>query len=103
MFLLPIIFNKLVLIVISSLVIGSATVYGGAKVNEYRDTQTILQEAKQLSFEGKYQEAIGKLVATENKWSPNSLKEEVKLAKEENKLLAESSENDILIYVYGKY
>ncbi len=98
MFLLPFILNKAVLIGLSLVVVGSTTVYGGIKASEYRDTQIILQEAKQLSSEGKYQEAIGKLTATGNKWSPNGTKEEIKREIEDNKLLAESSKN----YELGK-
>lgn len=98
MFLLPFLLNKAALIGLSLIVVGSATVYGGIKAGEYRDTQIILQEAKQLSSEGKYEEAIGKLTATENKWGPKGIKEEVKEAIEDNKNLIESAKN----YQLGK-
>lgn len=98
MFLLPFLLNKAVLISLSLIVVGSGTVFGGIKAGEYRDTQIILQEAQQLSYEGKYQEAIGKLTATEKKWGPKGIKEEVQREIEDNKLLAESSKN----YELGK-
>lgn len=98
MFLLPFLLNKAVLISLSLIVVGSGTVFGGIKAGEYRDTQIILQEAQQLSTEGKYQEAIGKLNTTENKWGPKGIKEEVKHEIEDNILLAESSKN----YELGK-
>src|SRR3989344_3460272 len=98
MFLLPFLLNKGIVIGLSLIVVGSGTVYGGIKAGEYRDTQIILQEAKQLSSEGKYQEAISKLSTAENKWSTKGVKEEVKHDIEDNKLLIESSKN----YVLGK-
>lgn len=93
MFLLPFLFNKAVLISLALIVVGSTTVYGGIKTVEYRDTQISLQEAKQLSLEGKYQEAINKLNTTENKWSTEGVKKEIKIAIEDNKYLIGSSNN----------
>lgn len=90
--------KKIIIILLLSTVMGSTIVYGGIRANDYRNNHRALQEAKQLSSEGKYQEAIGKLIVVENKWSPESLKKEIKLVIEENKLLAESSEN----YELGK-
>lgn len=98
MFLLSFLLNKAVLIGLSLVVVGSTTVYGGIKAVEYRDTQISLQEAKQLSSEGKYQEAINKLNTTKNKWSTSETKEEVKQVIEDNKNLIESTKN----YQLGK-
>lgn len=98
MFLLPFLLNKAVLISLSLIVVGSTTVYGGIKAVEYRDTQISLQEAKQLSSEGKYQEAINKLSTTKNKWSTSETKREVKQVIEDNKNLIESTKN----YQLGK-
>lgn len=106
MSLLPFLLNKGILISLSLIMIGSVTIYGGAKAGEYRDTQIILQEAKQLSSEGKYQEAIGKLNTAEKKWGSKWIKEEVKHNIEDNKLLAESSKNYELgkeLFDKGKY
>lgn len=91
MFLLSFLLNKVVLIILSSVIVGSATVYGGIKATDYRQTEVLFQEAKQLSSQGKYQDAISRLVATEDKWSPSGTKERVKLAIEDNKRLAGSS------------
>lgn len=93
MFLLPFLLNRVVLIILSSLVIGSVTAYGGIKANDYLHTQMLLQEAKQLSSQGKYQDAISKLITTEDKWSPSGTKEEIKRLTEYNKRLEESSRN----------
>ncbi len=98
MFLIPFLLNKAVLIGLSLVVVGSTTVYGGIKAGEYRDTQIILQEAQQLSAEGKYQEAIGKLTTAENKWGLSGIKKEVKQAIEDNKNLIDSTKN----YQLGK-
>lgn len=106
MILLPFLLNKALLISLTLIAVGSATVYGGIKAGEYRDTQIILQEAQQLSTEGKYQEAIIKLNTTENKWGTKGIKEEVKRDIEENKLLIESSKNYELgkeLFDKGKY
>lgn len=91
MFLLPFLLNKAVLISLSLIVVGSGTVFGGIKAGEYRDTQIILQEAKQLSSNGKYQEAVTKLVEADGKWTTSGIKKEVEGLKEENKTLLQSS------------
>lgn len=91
MFLLPFLLNKAVLISLSLIVVGSGTVFGGIKAGEYRDTQIILQEAKQLSSEGKYQEAIGKLSEADSKWTTDGSKKEVQSLKEENRTLLQST------------
>lgn len=106
MFLLPFLLSKGVLISLSLIVIGSATVYGGVKVNEHRDTQIILQEAKQLSSSGKYQEAINKLAEADHKWAFGETKKEVEGLKEENKTLTQASVNYELgkeLFDKGKY
>lgn len=91
MFLLPFLLNKAVIVGLSLVVIGSATVYGGVKANDYRQTQIVLQEAKQLSSNGKYQEAINKLTEADNKWSSGGVKREIVSLKEENRSLLQST------------
>lgn len=84
-------FNKFTIIGFSLLIVGSATVYGGIKANDYRQTQIIIQEAKQLSSEGKYKEAINKLSESDDKWTTNRVRKEAENLKEESKTLLESS------------
>jgi len=98
MFLLPFLLNKAILISLSLIVVGSATVFGGIKANDYRQTQIIVQEAKKLALEGKYQEAINKLSESNNKWTTDGGKKEVVSLEEENRTLLESSSH----YVLGK-
>lgn len=106
MFLLPFLLNKAVLVALSLIVVGSGMVYGGVKANDYRQTQIIVQEAKQLSSDGKYQDAINKLSETDNKWTTDGGKKEVVNLKEENKTLLQSSSNYALgkeLFDKGKY
>ncbi|RJQ27954.1 hypothetical protein C4577_00375 [Candidatus Parcubacteria bacterium] len=95
---LSVIANRIVVTLLIVMVATPTIIYGGIKANDYRQTQIILQEAKQLSSEGKYQEAINKLNTTENKWSTSGTIEEVRLAIEDNKQLIGSSKN----YELGK-
>lgn len=83
--------NKIVLTILAAMVVTPTVVYGGYKANDYRQTQIIVQEAKQLSSGGKYQEAISKLTEADNKWSFVGVKKEVEILKEENKSLVQAS------------
>ncbi len=83
--------NKIIAGLLIALVTVPPVVYGGIKANEYRQVQTILQESKQLSSSGKYQEAENKLSEADNKWAFGETKREVEGLKEENKTLIQAS------------
>lgn len=91
MFLGVILGNKIVISILAGVLVIPPIAYGGIKVNEYRQTQIIVQEAKQLSLSGKYQEAINKLAESDSKWSFGGVKKEVEGLKEENKTLIQAT------------
>lgn len=106
MFLLSFLLNKAALVALSLIAVGSVTIYGGIKADEFRQTQIIVQEAKQLSSNGQYQEAVNKLTETDGKWTTSGTTKEVESLKQENKTLIQSSVDYELgkeLFDKGKY
>jgi len=90
--------NKIVTGLLIALVTVPPVVYGGIKANEYRQASVLLSESRQLTQQGKYQEAIGKLTDAQSKWSLEGTKKEIDGALEDNKTLVQSSKD----YELGK-